>query len=174
MKVSLYTRDRSTRRYAKHNPKKTYPQDGSIIWVLRYGRTFETLDVKMLAEATSLRLRRQISLDGGWHPTTKIKEPVALMLDKAMDGYLAKIQNARKPKTHQAYSTALKYFYDCIGNKPMKDIDRGDLLKFAGYLRDEKGQAPRSAYNKFESVMGFLKRHDVTGKSLKVLRRSFW
>lgn len=45
MKASLYVRQRGTREQNKHNPKKTYPQDGSIIWVLRYGRTFETLGV---------------------------------------------------------------------------------------------------------------------------------
>lgn len=39
MKVSLYTRQRGTRQFKKHNPKHSYPQDGSVIWVLRYGRT---------------------------------------------------------------------------------------------------------------------------------------
>ena len=97
MKVSLYVRERGTRKQKKHNPKKSYPQDGSIIWVLRYGSTWETLDVKTLSEATSLRLRRQIELDGGWRPTTKVKEPTVLMLDKARDVYLAQIEKGRKP-----------------------------------------------------------------------------
>ena len=48
MKVSLYVRERGTRKQKKHNSKKTYPVDGSIIWVLRYGTTWETLDVKSL------------------------------------------------------------------------------------------------------------------------------
>ena len=80
MKVSLYTRQRGTRQFKKHNPKHSYPQDGRVIWVLRYGSTWETLDVKTLSEATTLRLRRQIELDGGWRPTTKVKEPIVLML----------------------------------------------------------------------------------------------
>lgn len=169
MKVSLYVRQRGTREQEKHNPKESYPQDGSIIWVLRYGKAWETLDVKTLSEATALRIRRQMEIDGGLLPTRKVpKQPTVLMLDKAKDDYLAEIEKGRKPKTHQSYSTALRYLYECVGNKPIKNIDRGDLLKFAAYLRDEKGQSPRSAYNKFETVMGFLKRHDVTGKSLKV------
>lgn len=46
MKVSLYVRQRGTREQKKHNPKKSYPLDGSIIWVLRYGKAWETLDVR--------------------------------------------------------------------------------------------------------------------------------
>lgn len=34
MKVSLYVRERGTRKQKKHNPKKIYPVNGSIIWVL--------------------------------------------------------------------------------------------------------------------------------------------
>jgi hypothetical protein len=55
MKVSLYIRQRGTRQFQKHNRKKSYPQNSSIIWVLRYGSTWETLDVKTLSEAASLR-----------------------------------------------------------------------------------------------------------------------
>lgn len=168
MKVSLYIRQRGTRQFQKHNPKKSYAQNGNIIWVLRYGSTWETLDVKTLSEATSLRLRRQIELDGGWRPTTKVEEPTVLMLDKAKDVYLTQIEKGRKPKTFDAYNTSLRYFYECVGNKPMKDIERGDLLKFAAFLRDEKDQAPRSVYNKFENVMTFLNRHDINSKSLSL------
>ena len=31
------------------------------------------------------------------------------------------------------------------------DIERGDLLKFSAFLRDQKNQSPRSVYNKFEN-----------------------
>jgi hypothetical protein len=137
MKVSLYVRQRGTREQKKHNPKKSYPLDGSIIWVLRYGKAWETLDVKTLSEATMLRMRRQIELDGGWRPTTKVKQPTVLMLDKAKDDYLAQIDKSRKPKTYDAYNTSLRYFYECIGNKALKDIDRGDMLNFAAFLRDQ-------------------------------------
>ena len=167
MKVSLYTREHGSRQYKKHNPKASYP--AGTIWVLRYGSTWETLDVANLSEATTLRIRRQMKIDGGLLPTRKApKQPTVLMLDKAKDDYLAEIEKGRKPKTYAAYSVALKYFYECVGNKPMKDITRADLLDFAVFLREEKDQAPRSAYNKFEAVMSFLKRHDITGKSLKI------
>ena len=168
MKVSLYTRDHGTRKYKKHNPKRPYPPAGSI-FVLRYGRTFETIEANSLSEATTIRIRRQMEIDGGWLPQRKVcEEPTVLMLDAAKDKYLAEIKNGRKPKTYQAYTVALRYFYECVGNKAMQDIDRGDLLRFAAILRYEKDQAPRSAYNKFENVMTFLGKHDVSGKVLKI------
>jgi integrase len=37
------------------------------------------------------------------------------------------------------------------------------LLKYAAFLRDEKEQAPRSVYNKFENLMSFLKAQGVRG-----------
>ncbi|HET9167587.1 MAG TPA: site-specific integrase, partial [Candidatus Angelobacter sp.] len=162
MKVSLYVRDRGTRKYLKHNPKKSYPAD--TIWVLRYARTFETIEANSLSEATTLRLRRQIELDGGWRPKSKVREtrePNTLMLDAAVDQYLGEIKDGRKKKTHQAYTVALRYFYQCVGNKPMSDITRGDLLKFATFLRDEKEQSARSCWNKFANVMSFLKHHKI-------------
>jgi integrase/recombinase XerD len=170
MKVSLYVRERGTRKQKKHNPKKSYRQDGSIIWVLRYGKAWETLDVKSLSEATTLRLRRQIELDGGWRPQRKEKPhtETVLMLDKAKDDYLAETAISRKPKTYAAYGLSLRWFYDCTGNKAIKDIDRGDLLRYAAYVRDEKDQAPRSCYNKFENVATFLNRCGVSLKALGI------
>ena len=44
-----------------------------------------------------------------------------------------------------------------------QEIERRDLLKFAAFLRDEKEQAPRSVYNKFENVMTFLKAQGIRG-----------
>ena len=36
-------------------------------------------------------------------------------------------------------------------------------MKFSAFLRDEKDQAPRSVYNKFENVMTFLKASGIRG-----------
>ncbi len=90
------------------------------------------------------------------------------MLDKANDDYLVQIEKGRKPKTYYAYSISLRYFYECVGNRAMKDIDRGDLLNFAAFLRDEKHQGPRSCYNKFENIATFLKRHGIALKALGI------
>ena len=77
--------------------------------------------------------------------------------------YLEAIKLSKKPKTHAAYSTALAYFVESCHKLNVQDVDRRDLLKFAAFLRDEKEQAPRSVYNKFENVMTFLKAHGIRG-----------
>jgi integrase/recombinase XerD len=77
--------------------------------------------------------------------------------------YLADVKDAKKPKTLAAYTTALNYFTESCHKLNLEDIDRKDLLKFCAFLRDEKEQAPRSVYNKFENLMGFLKAQGVRG-----------
>jgi hypothetical protein len=60
-------------------------------------------------------------------------------------------------------TTALNYFTESCRKLYLLEIDRHDLLKFSGFLRDEKKQSPRSAYNKFETVMTFLKANGIRG-----------
>ncbi|MGA8230930.1 MAG: hypothetical protein WB795_05570, partial [Candidatus Acidiferrales bacterium] len=55
-----------------------------------------------------------------------------------------------------------------VGNKPVKDVIRADMLRFAVWLREEKNQSPRSCANKFDSVLFFLRRHDLTAAALKI------
>lgn len=77
--------------------------------------------------------------------------------------YLEEVKLTKKPKTLAAYSTALEYFTESCKRMNLEEIERGDLLKFSAFLRDEKKQSPRSVYNKFENVMTFLKSQGVRG-----------
>jgi integrase len=77
--------------------------------------------------------------------------------------YLEETKSTKKPKTLAAYTTALSYFTESCHKLNVEDIDRKDLLKYAAFLRDEKEQAPRSVYNKFENLMSFLKAQGVRG-----------
>ena len=159
-KVSLYVREPITRRYKLVTRNKDYPS--TTTFVLRYGSAWETLKVDSVAAATAEKIQRELDLLKGWRPTAKTRTQSASkvkMLDAAMDEYLAEIQAGRKPKTYGAYRVALRYFYECVGNKALKDINRPDILDFPVFLREEKNQAPRSVYNKFENLMTFLKRH---------------
>jgi integrase/recombinase XerD len=82
--------------------------------------------------------------------------------------YLAEIQLTKKPKTLAAYTTALDYFLESCKAEHVAEVDRRHMLEFAAFLRDEKEQAPRSVYNKFENVMTFLKANkvrDIVGKT---------
>jgi len=77
--------------------------------------------------------------------------------------YLEEIKLTKKPKTLAAYTTALEYFTKSCKKMNLEEIERGDLLKFSAFLRDEKKQAPRSVHNKFANVMGFLKAQGIRG-----------
>ena len=135
--------------------------------------------------AISERIQRELDLLKGWRPTAKPRTESASkvkMLDAAMDEYLAEIEAGRKPKTLCAYKVSLRYFYECVGNKPLNQINRGDLLDFPVFLREEKKQAP-DHWNKFENVMTFLntttsrvrrsKSERTTGRSSSRKSRKF-
>jgi integrase len=77
-------------------------------------------------------------------------------LRDAVDTYLLEIQAHRKPKTHAAYATALKYFLQSCSKQMLEELIRTDMLSFMTHLR-KNNQSPRSVSNKFSNVMGFLK-----------------
>ena len=81
----------------------------------------------------------------------------------AVAQFLEETELTKKPKTLAAYTTALNYFTESCRKLYLYEIERYDLLKFAGFLRDEKKQSPRSVYNKFETVMAFLKANGIRG-----------
>jgi integrase len=84
-------------------------------------------------------------------------------LAAAVTDFLDETKLTKKPKTFAAYSTALSYFVESCPKLYLEDIDRKDLLKFAAFLRNDKDQAPRSTYNKFEILMTFLKTQGIRG-----------
>ena len=81
----------------------------------------------------------------------------------AVAQFLEETELTKKPKTLAAYTTALNYFTESCRKLYLHEIERYDLLKFAGFLRDKKKQAARSVYNKFETVMTFLKVNGIRG-----------
>jgi integrase len=91
------------------------------------------------------------------------EESDSLSLVDAVTAYLAEVQLTKKPKTLAAYTTALDYFLESCKAQHVADIERRHMLEFAAYLREEKEQAPRSVYNKFENVMTFLKANGIRG-----------
>jgi site-specific recombinase XerD len=81
----------------------------------------------------------------------------------AVSQFLEETELTKKPKTIAAYTTALEYFTQSCSKMYLHEIERHDLLKFSGFLRDQKKQSPRSIYNKFEVVMTFLKANGIRG-----------
>ena len=85
------------------------------------------------------------------------------LLGDAVATYLDEIRKTKKHKTWSAYKAALSYFLDSCGKARVSEIDRSDLLQFSAFLRDTKKLQPRTVYNKFESVMSFLKANGLRG-----------
>src|SRR6266849_6409851 len=84
-------------------------------------------------------------------------------LAAAVSEYLEETTLTKKPKTLAAYTTALNYCTESCPKLFLEDIERKDLLKFCAFLRDDKGQSPRSCWNKFANVMSFLKANGIRG-----------
>jgi len=82
---------------------------------------------------------------------------------RAVAQFVEETERTKKPKTLAAYTTALNYFTESCPKLYLHDIERKDLLKFSAFLRDDKNQAPRSVYNKFETIMTFLKANGIRG-----------
>ena len=85
------------------------------------------------------------------------------LLGDAVAAYLDDIRKTKKHKTYAAYKTALEYFLESCAKARVTDIARSDLLQFSAFLRDAKKLQPRTVYNKFESIMSFLKTNGIRG-----------
>ena len=85
------------------------------------------------------------------------------LLGDAVVTYLEDIKKTKKHKTYAAYKTALEYFLESCTKARVTDIARTDLLQYSAFLRDTKKLQPRTVYNKFESIMSFLKTNGIRG-----------
>jgi|SRR5580658_6192477 integrase/recombinase XerD len=117
------------------------------------------------ANASEKRSRKEAELNAVNHGAVIVPENGngKRSIAGAIAEYLEETKLSKKPKTLAAYTTALAYFTESCRKPHLEDIERLDLLKFAAYLRDEKEQAPRSCWNKFATVMTFLKAQNIRG-----------
>jgi integrase/recombinase XerD len=128
---------------------------------------------KDAAEANSLRLRKEAELNAVAHGAEIAPDKkTGRSLTKSVADYLDDVkikQQTNKPtnfnrhSTHGVYSTALSYFLESCHKLTLEEIDRRDLLKYAGFLQAAKAQGPRSVNHKFGIVMSFLKAHGIRG-----------
>jgi hypothetical protein len=89
----------------------------------------------------------------------------------AVADFLDETKLTKKSKNRAAYTTALAYFVESCHKLDLEEIERRDLLKFSAFLVDEKDQAPRSVYSKFENVMTFLKAQGIRGLAARMTGR---
>jgi len=115
------------------------------------------------AHAKMLRKAAELNAVSSGVPVLKENDRHSQPLVIAASEYLADVKLTHKPRSYAAYKTALDYFLASCHKPSVHDIDRRDLIKFSAFLREEKDQAPRSVYNKFEHVMTFLKSQGIRG-----------
>ena len=149
------------------NGKQECHKEGAYYLEWREGPKRVRLSVgKDPADASARRQRKEAELNA-------VNNGVAVVPDgqnghrsvaAAVAEFLDETELTKKPKTLAAYSTALAYFVESCHKLNLEEIERRDLLKFSAFLRDEKEQAPRSVYNKFENVMTFLKANGIRGR----------
>jgi len=148
------------------NDKEERHPEGAYYLEWRDGAKRIRLSVgKDPADAGARRLRKEADLNAvnnGVKVTPEDRNGRTPLMT-AVTEYLEETKLSKKPKTFAAYNTALAYFVESCPKPYVQDIDRKDLLSFAAFLRDEKEQAPRSVYNKFENLMTFLKADGVRG-----------
>jgi integrase/recombinase XerD len=149
------------------NGKQERHPEGAYYLEWREGSKRVRLSVgKDPADASARRLRKEAELNATNNGVAVLPENGDnghRSLAAAVTEFLEETKLTKKPKTLAAYTTALNYFQESCPKLYVEDVDRKDLLKFSAFLRDEKEQAPRSVYNKFENMMTFLKANGIRG-----------
>ena len=129
------------------------------------GRRIRLSVGKDAQDAAARRQRKEAELNALNNGVSVLPEPGNghPLVTAAVAKFLQETELTKKPKTLAAYTTALNYFTGSCRKLYLHEIDRHDLLKFSAFLREEKKQSPRSVYNKFETVMTFLKANGIRG-----------
>lgn len=148
-----------------HGTEERHPEGAYYIsWY--QGRRVKRQSVgKDAHDAQTRRARKQAELNAVNNGVSVVPEDGngQRTLAKAIAEFLEETKLTKKPKTLAAYTVALSYFTASCPKLFLKDIERKDLLHFSAFLRDQRGQAPRSVYNKFENLMTFLKAQGIRG-----------
>jgi len=129
------------------------------------GRRIRLSVGKDAQDAAARRQRKEAELNALNNGVSVLPEPGNghSSVAAAVARFLEETELTKMPKTLAAYTTALNYFTGSCRKLYLHEIDRHDLLKFSAFLREEKKQSPRSVYNKFETVMTFLKANGIRG-----------
>jgi integrase/recombinase XerD len=117
------------------------------------------------ANALARKLRKETELKAASQGITVETEAAAdsgRSLVASIATFLEETKLTKKPKTYAAYFKTLTYFQESCKKTYLEDIDRKDMLQFAGFLR-EKGLSPRSCWNKFNVTLLFLKAQGIRG-----------
>ena len=148
------------------NGKEERHPEGAYYLEWREGSKRVRLSVgKDPSDSSARRLRKEAELNAVNNGVTVVPggQNGHCSLAAAVAEFLDETKLTKKPKTLAAYTTAPNYFTESCHKQNLDEVDSRDLLKFSAFLRDEKEQAPRSVYNKFENIMTFRKAQGIRG-----------
>jgi integrase/recombinase XerD len=171
--VSLYVR-RKDDRYQKCSPKAVYVL--GTTFVLRYEfqgrRRWEKLPAGIdYAAAKRMALEKELALYRGEipekrqeniqppQPRPRSPEPRTLMLDQAIDRYLAVVKT-KSARTYSGYTYTMKTFYACVGNRPLGEISKQQLYDFLAAMKKER-LGDRTCHNRCAEVSTMLRFHGI-------------
>jgi len=89
--------------------------------------------------------------------------------EAALVEYIGEVKAARAKATYIAYKYTLRQFQETCNKKTIEVLDRGDVLRFVGALRDE-GIAPRTISNKMTYLKTFFLHYQLDWPLLKTDR----
>jgi integrase/recombinase XerD len=148
------------------NGREERHHEGSYYLEWREGKKRRRLSVgKDAQDAEARRQRKEAELNAlnNGVPMLPENDNGHRSVAAAVSQFLEETELTKKPKTLAAYTTALNYFTESCAKLYLHEIERADLLKFSAFLREKKQQSPRSVYNKFETLMTFLKANGIRG-----------
>jgi integrase/recombinase XerD len=124
---------------------------------------------KNAADAAAARQRKEAALNAVANGVAVVPESKdgRRPLEAAVTDYIEEIKLTKKPKTHVAYSLALRQFLESCHKQSLEDLERKDLLKFAAYMRDDLELSARTCNVRFGYLMIFLKSQNIRGLARK-------
>jgi integrase/recombinase XerD len=163
----VYVTSKGQRKEERH-PEGSYHLD----WMVGDKRFRENVGKDAAEAYNAQQLKEQALAKGrlngnGTHAPVPVSERT---LANAIQQYLAEVKISKKPKTYAAYSTALAYFAESCSKEFLTEVNRSDLINYRGFLKDEKELEPRSIYNKFASIVSFLKSQGIE----KLVSKNDW
>jgi hypothetical protein len=157
-KVTVYVRDRITRRYKRARAKFYEP---GTTFVLRYRGKWETLpEGTSLSQAHLAVLGKGIEIRTGKVEKARPKpkpqqtpQALGVLVDKYLE--VRATQNNWRKHTRQAYALALKLFLKSCRKTRLEDVTEDDLREYARFLRRYRTSTgklydDRSIWNHFQ------------------------
>jgi integrase len=89
----------------------------------------------------------------------KVSEPGSLMLDQAIDRYLAVVRT-KSARTYSGYTYTLKQFYASAGNLTLGEISKQHLYDFLAAMK-KAGLGDRTCHNRCSEVSTMLRFHGI-------------